>query len=185
MSGFWLGRRELAAHRPAREEVADAVVAVAGRVGALGVAVGAGDRCDVQRVDDLERVEVAERLAHRAGVGALPGADALADHPVLDQVPELVAVDREVVGAVHARGVERAGQRLPDELVRRRMLAVGARAHVRVVAATGGRAGLRVADQAVVAERRGTGPPGGGVGSTVVTPLLYCWAFQWPSSKPR
>ena len=29
------------------------------------------------------------------------------------------------------------------------------------------------------------GPPGGGDGSFTVTPLLYCCAFQWPSSKPR
>ena len=147
-------RRELAAHRLAREEVADAVVAVAGGVRALRVLVRARRDRQVQLVEGGQRVEVAERLAHRAGGVALAGADALADHAVLDQVAELVAEDREVVGAVHARGVERAGQRLPDELVRRRVRAVGAGAHVRVVAAAGRGAGLRVPDQPVVAERR-------------------------------
>ena len=140
----------------------------------------------MQLVEGRQRVEVAERLAHRAGGVALAGADALADHAVLDQVAVLVAEDAEVVGAVDARRVERGGQRLPDELVRRRVLAVGAGAHVRVVAAAGRGAGLGVSDQPVVGERlRAIGPPGGGDGSTVVTPLLYCWAFQCPSSKPR
>ena len=108
----------------------------------------------MQLVEGRERVEVAERLAHRAGGVALPGADALADHAVLDQVAVLVAEDREVVGAVDARRVERGGQGLPEELVRRRVLAVGAGAHVRVVAATGRGAGLGVSDQPVVAERQ-------------------------------
>src|SRR3954452_593239 len=30
-----------------------------------------------------------------------------------------------------------------------------------------------------------TGPPGGGVGDVVVTPLLYCCPFQCASSNPR
>ncbi len=114
--------RELAAHRPAGQEVADPVVRIAGGVRALGVAVRARRDRQVQLVEGGECVEVAERLAHRAGGVALPGADALADHAVLDQVAVLVAEDREVVGAVHARRVERAGQGLPEELVRRRVL---------------------------------------------------------------
>ena len=76
--------------------------------------------CVVVLEQVLERVEVAERLFHPAGVVALARADALADHAVLDRVAVLVADHGHVVVAVDARGVERAGERLPEEHVRLR-----------------------------------------------------------------
>ena len=155
------GRRELSAHRPAREEVADAVVRVARDVGALRVAVCARDRGDVALVHELERVHVAEGLAHRAGGEALPGSDALALQAVLDRMAELVREDGDVVVAVDARGVERTRKRLPEEHVGRRVLSVGTGAHVRVVACTvvrrtaADRGVLGLAHDGVVAERSG------------------------------
>jgi hypothetical protein len=85
--------------RPAHVVVADRVELVAGREGADDVGALAVRRHVPVLVQVLHRVEVAERLPHRAGVEARP-VGPLADHPVLDRVAVLVADHGHVVVAV-------------------------------------------------------------------------------------
>ena len=106
-------------------EVADAGHLVAGHVRSDRERVLAADRREAALVQVLGRHQVRPALAHGLRLVAGQAGARAAHHAVGDRVAVLVADHRHVVVAVHARGVEAGGDRLPEVHVRDRQQAVG------------------------------------------------------------